>query len=52
MVMGALFALVAVSMGLALADRPRAASAVFLVTLACLLLTFRYHATDTLAISL
>ena len=51
-VMSGLFALVAVTMGLVLANRPRAAAVLFLVTLVLVALTFRYHATDTLAISL
>ncbi|MCR4282339.1 MAG: DUF5993 family protein [Bauldia sp.] len=50
--MSGLFALVAVTMGLALANRPRTAFWLFLVTLVLVGLTFRHHITDTLAISL
>ena len=52
MVMSGLFALVVVTMGLTLAERPRAALVLFTATLILALLTFRYHATETLAISL
>lgn len=50
--MAGLFALIAIAMLLTFVDRPRAASVVFLATLVLVMLTFRYHATDTLAISL
>lgn len=52
MMMAGLFALVAIVMGLTLANRPHAALGLFVATLILALLTFRYHATDTLAISL
>lgn len=52
MVMSGLLALVATTMGLTLAERPRAALLLFVATLILAMLTFRYHATDTLAISL
>jgi hypothetical protein len=52
MVMSGLFALVAATMGLAIAGRPRAAAALFLATLVLAAFTLRHHMTDTLAISL
>lgn len=52
MVMSGLFALVAATMGLTIAQMPRAALILFVGTIVLAILTFRYHATDTLAISL
>lgn len=47
-----LFALFALTMVLALVNRPRLAEALFLLTIALSVAVFLKHATDTLAISL
>ena len=52
MIMSGLFALVAVTMVLAIADRPRIAVALFAATLVLAAFTLRHHMTDALAISL
>lgn len=52
MVMAGLFALVAIAIALAIANRPRAAVALLAVTLVLAAFTLRHHMTDVLAISL
>jgi hypothetical protein len=52
MIMAGLFVLVAVTIGLAIANRSRAALALFAVTLVLAAFTLRHHMTDVLAISL
>ena len=47
-----LFALFALTMVMALVNRPRFAEALFLLTVALSAAVFLHHATDTLAISL
>jgi hypothetical protein len=52
MEMAGLFALVALTMGLIVANRPRVAAVLFAATLVLTALTLWHHMTDPLAISL